>query len=248
VAGPTGGYIVGFVIAAYVVGWLTERGFDRNPLTATVAMMAGNIILYVPGLIWLDHHFPGKAFEFGLYPFILGDSFKLLLAASVLPAGWALLRHVPGYKDVYPALSGELKARDYRLPLAWVYLPLAALLAIGVVLPWGIPGGGTETGLNMEPGQIAFAAAAGAMVLGLVALVNIVPWELIRLGEFGCAAAAGYATFFHLADILEARNEAFALDPLGAGLIVAALAAVALAGASLLDRREELEGLTPAEP
>ena len=100
----------------------------------------------------------------------------------------------------------------------------------------------------MEPGQIAFAAAAVAMALGLVALIGIVPWELIRLGEFACAAVAGYATFFHLADILEARNEAFALDPLGVGLIVAALAAVALAGASLLDRREELEGLTPAEP
>lgn len=240
--GPTGGYIVGFVFSAYVVGWLTERGFDRNPLTATVAMIIGNVTVYVFGLVWLDHHFPGKAFEFGLYPFILGDSAKLLLAASVLPTGWALLRHVPGYEKVLPSLSGELRTREYRLPLAWVYLPLGALVALGSLLPWGLVGGGTESGVNLEPGQFVLGAGLGAVALAIVALAKVVPWELMRIAQFGAGAVAGYASFFHIANILESRNETFALSPLGVGLIIAALASVLLAGASVLNREAQAGG------
>ena len=239
IAGPTGGYIVGFVLAAYIVGWLTERGFDRNPLTATIAMMIGNISLYVPGLIWLDHHFPGQAFEFGLYPFVLGDSAKLLLAASVVPAGWAILRHVPGYEKAFPALSGELKTRDYRLPLAWVYLPLGALVALGTLLPWGLAGGGHDLGVTLEPGQFTLGAGLIAMALAAVALTSRVPWELVRVAQFGCGAVAGFASFSHVAHILEARDAAFAFSPLGVGLIIAGLASVLLASASLLDRDED---------
>jgi biotin transport system substrate-specific component len=250
-AGPTGGYIVGFVAAAYIVGWLTERGFDRNPFTATVAMAVGNVTLYVPGLIWLDHHFPGKAFDYGLYPFILGDSAKLLLAAAVLPTGWALIRFLPGYRKAFPSLSGELRTQGYRLPLAWLYIPLSTLVIVGALLPWGEVGGGTQSGINFEQGQFAIAAAGVCVLLSLIALTRVVPWELIRVGQFACGAVAAFAVFFQLADILEARNEAFSFSPLGIGLIVAALGSVAIAAASLLDRNEDqavVEGDGSAAP
>ncbi len=86
---PTFGYLLGFVLAAYFVGWLCEKGFDRKIHTATFAMLMGNIILYFPGLLWLAK-FVGlkKAFAVGLYPFIIGDFFKILLAASILPLAW----------------------------------------------------------------------------------------------------------------------------------------------------------------
>src|SRR3546814_4017998 len=52
-AGPTGGYLVGYVLAAAACGWLAERGWDRNVLSATVAMLVGNALIYLPGLLWL---------------------------------------------------------------------------------------------------------------------------------------------------------------------------------------------------
>lgn len=239
IAGPTGGYIVGFVIAAYVVGWLTEHGLDRNPMTATVAMFIGNVMIYVPGIIWLDHKFPGYGLEYGLYPFILGDAAKLLLAASVLPLGWGLLRQLPGCKAAFPPLSGEVRTRDYRLPLAWVYLPVAALVVVATLLPWGVPGGGKHLGLTLETGQFALGAGIVAMALSTVAFSRRMPWEITRVALFASGAVSGFATFHQAAHILEARNETFALAPLGVGLIISGLASVALASASLLDREED---------
>lgn len=238
IAGPTGGYIIGFVVAAFVVGWLSERGFDRNPLSAVVAMASGNVIVYVFGLPWLDHFFPGQALEFGLYPFVLGDSAKLLLAASILPAGWAVLRYVPGYESALPALSGELRAREYRLPLPWLYLAVGAVVVLGAVLPWGLTGGGSDPGIEMRAGVVALAAGLSAVALSLVALTRLVPWELMRIGQFAAGAVAGYAAFFQVADILEASDD-FAIGDLGAGLFLAALASVLLVALSLLDRPQE---------
>jgi biotin transporter BioY len=90
---PTFGYIVGFVLAAFVVGFLCERGFDRKIETAILAMLLGNILIYFPGLLWLAK-FVGweKVLAVGLYPFIIGDAIKLLLAASFLPLGWKLIK------------------------------------------------------------------------------------------------------------------------------------------------------------
>ncbi len=91
-AGPTGGYLAGFVLAAGVTGWLAEKGFDRNFLSTVAAMLAGTIVIYVCGvgylasLIGID-----KALTFGLYPFIPGDMVKVLLAAIVFPATWKWL-------------------------------------------------------------------------------------------------------------------------------------------------------------
>ncbi len=88
----SGGYIVGFIAAAYVVGWLAERGWDRT-WYVPVAMLIGNILIYVPGLLWLGYKIESfdNALVFGLYPFIVGDLIKLYIAAVALPGTWALI-------------------------------------------------------------------------------------------------------------------------------------------------------------
>jgi biotin transport system substrate-specific component len=96
-SGATGGYIVGFVVAAAVVGWLAERGWDRRFATAVSAMLTGSVIIYACGLVWL-HHVVGGSWEntltLGLYPFVPGDVFKLYLAALALPGAWRLVERV----------------------------------------------------------------------------------------------------------------------------------------------------------
>lgn len=91
--GPTGGYLVGFVVAAYVVGWLAERGWDRRPVTTAVAMVIGNGVIYVFGLPWLARFVgPAHVLPMGLFPFIPGDFLKVLLAAALLPSAWQIMR------------------------------------------------------------------------------------------------------------------------------------------------------------
>src|SRR5262245_9517806 len=91
-AGPTGGYLVGFVPTAYVIGCLAERGWDRTPWRAAIAMLVGSLVLFACGLVQLAA-FVGRArvLETGLYPFVVGDLLKIAVAASVLPGLWALL-------------------------------------------------------------------------------------------------------------------------------------------------------------
>ncbi len=94
----SGGYIVGFVIAAWVVGRLSERGWDRS-WRVLLAMLAGNAALYVPGLLWLgwwglDNGWTEACcvvpatLEWGLWPFVAGDLAKLYVASVALPAAW----------------------------------------------------------------------------------------------------------------------------------------------------------------
>jgi biotin transport system substrate-specific component len=90
-AGPTAGYLFGFVLAAYVVGWLAERGWDRQVGTAVMAMILGNIAIYACGLFWLSQFLPlSQLLSAGLFPFVPGDTLKIVLAALVLPGGWRL--------------------------------------------------------------------------------------------------------------------------------------------------------------
>jgi biotin transporter BioY len=90
---PTFGYIGGFVLAAFVVGFLCERGFDRKIESAILAMLVGNILLYLPGLLWLAGFVGwGKVLAVGLYPFIIGDTVKLFLAGLILPLGWKMIK------------------------------------------------------------------------------------------------------------------------------------------------------------
>jgi biotin transport system substrate-specific component len=90
----SGGYIIGFVLAAGVVGWLAQCGWDRNALTTALAMLIGNIVIYVPGLLWLAT-FVGtdKVLAYGLTPFLFGDLLKVVLAAVALPIAWKLVGH-----------------------------------------------------------------------------------------------------------------------------------------------------------
>ena len=89
----TGGYLWGFLLAAVVVGFLAERGWDRRFASAVGAMFVGNVAIYLLGLPWLAAAIGTSvedALPFGLYPFVIGDTVKLLLAATLLPAAWRL--------------------------------------------------------------------------------------------------------------------------------------------------------------
>ena len=91
--GPTGGYLIGFVFAAFLVGKLAERGWDKKIKTAILAMLVGNIAIYIFGLLWLANFIPLKGLlAAGLYPFILGDALKILLAGLALPMGWRFIK------------------------------------------------------------------------------------------------------------------------------------------------------------
>jgi biotin transport system substrate-specific component len=90
-SGPTGGYVVGFIGAAFAVGWFAERGWDRGRWVI-VPLLIGNVILYVPGLLWLARFVgPHAVWQTGLWPFLPGDLFKLVAAAITLPAGWTVV-------------------------------------------------------------------------------------------------------------------------------------------------------------
>jgi biotin transport system substrate-specific component len=92
----TGGYLWGFVLAAALTGWLARRGWDRTFRSSIGAMLLGSIAIYAVALPWLHHVLASSTIEetlqAGLYPFIIGDTLKLLAAAGVLPAAWALMK------------------------------------------------------------------------------------------------------------------------------------------------------------
>jgi len=91
-AGPTGGYILGFIAAAYIVGLLAERGFDRKISTAIVAMVIGNAIIYFFGLAWLSLYVGiPNALSMGALPFIAGDAIKIAVASLLLPGAWKMV-------------------------------------------------------------------------------------------------------------------------------------------------------------
>ena len=91
-AGPTGGYLVGFAVSAAIVGYLGERGWDRNLPTTLAAMLIGTAMIFVFGYVWLAHLIGSeKAFQFGVLPFMWAAVFKIALAAAVLPLCWRFL-------------------------------------------------------------------------------------------------------------------------------------------------------------
>lgn len=89
VVGPTGGYLIGFVVAAFVVGWLSEKGWDRHFITMVFSMLIGNGVIYVFGLPWLAIYVGwGAVIKLGLVPFVVGDILKIVLAAMIIPQIW----------------------------------------------------------------------------------------------------------------------------------------------------------------
>jgi biotin transport system substrate-specific component len=90
--GPTGGYLVGFVAAAFMVGLLAERGWDRQLWTMAATMLAGDALLHIFGLLRLTAFIPSNSLlSVGLYPFIPGELIKIALVAITLPGAWKLL-------------------------------------------------------------------------------------------------------------------------------------------------------------
>jgi len=98
-AGPTGGYIIGFVFAAAAVGWLASREWDRKWLRTIVAFLVGTVIIYAIGLPWLYVVLSklgvpdtlNYTLQHGLYVFIIGDVIKAVLAGVILPVTWYFL-------------------------------------------------------------------------------------------------------------------------------------------------------------
>lgn len=88
--GGTGGYLVGFVLATVVMGVLASRGWDRSVGWMALAMLIGNALIYVPGLLWLGtlYGWDKPILAWGLTPFLIGDVIKLALAALLLPGLW----------------------------------------------------------------------------------------------------------------------------------------------------------------
>jgi biotin transport system substrate-specific component len=90
--GPTAGYLVGFVAAAGLIGWLAERGWDRSPVKALIAMSVGHVLLFVPGVAWLAVLFgTEKAIAVGLTPFIAATLLKTALGAALMHASWMVV-------------------------------------------------------------------------------------------------------------------------------------------------------------
>lgn len=92
-AGPTGGYLVGFVLAAATVGVLAERGWDRRIPTTLAAMALGTAIIFACGVLWLGAlvGWSEPVLALGVTPFLPGAAFKIALAAAVLPLAWRLV-------------------------------------------------------------------------------------------------------------------------------------------------------------
>lgn len=101
--GSTGGYLIGYVLAAATVGFFADRGYDRQIMSMVGVLLVANALIYAVGVSWLaawtapgaDAPFGwSAAYEAGLQPFIPGDIVKLFFAACLLPGGWALMRRI----------------------------------------------------------------------------------------------------------------------------------------------------------
>lgn len=93
IMGPTGGYLMGFVLAAAVTGFLARRGWDRSLFKAFLAAVAGLSLIYLPGVIWLGSlvGWDKPVLDWGLWPFLPGEALKLVLLAALLPLAWKIL-------------------------------------------------------------------------------------------------------------------------------------------------------------
>lgn len=96
--GGTGGYLVGYVLATLALGMAARAGWDRSVLKMALAMLIGNALIYVPGLIWLGqlYGWDQPILAWGLTPFLIGDALKLALAAVLVPGLWKLLSNARG--------------------------------------------------------------------------------------------------------------------------------------------------------
>ncbi|MGC9369872.1 MAG: biotin transporter BioY [Paracoccaceae bacterium] len=96
--GGTGGYLLGYVLATVALGLAARRGMDRSVVGMALAMLVGNALIYVPGLLWLGqlYGWDQPILEWGFTPFIIGDALKLVLAALIVPGVWKLVGRARG--------------------------------------------------------------------------------------------------------------------------------------------------------
>ena len=95
--GATFGYVIGFVLAGALVGWLAQRGGDRTVAKTVVTMAVGNLIIYAVGVSWLMNATGmdlSAGLKAGMTPFLIGDAIKIAAAAGLLPAAWSLVKRV----------------------------------------------------------------------------------------------------------------------------------------------------------
>lgn len=100
-AGPTAGYLAGFALAAGVMGWLAQRGWDRSVAKMAAALLIANAVIYAVGLPWmaylfLESHGAAWVFQWGMGNFLIGDLLKLVLAALLMPAIWKMVGNARG--------------------------------------------------------------------------------------------------------------------------------------------------------
>lgn len=91
--GGTGGYLLGYVLATLALGVLATRGWDRSWRWMALGLVIGNALIYVPGLLWLGqlYGWDKPILAWGLWPFLIGDALKLVLAALLVPGLWKLV-------------------------------------------------------------------------------------------------------------------------------------------------------------
>lgn len=91
--GSTGGYLFGYVLAVLALGWFARRGWDRSVGSMAVAMLVANVLIYIPGVLWLGqiYGWDKPILAWGLWPFLVGDALKLALAALLVPTLWRLV-------------------------------------------------------------------------------------------------------------------------------------------------------------
>ena len=96
VLGPTGGFLLAFVVGAAIVGFAADRGDSRSFAKLAIAMVLADVVIFALGLVWLGAAVPkigysAKLLSIGLYPFVLGDLLKIALASMLIPAVWGLV-------------------------------------------------------------------------------------------------------------------------------------------------------------
>lgn len=96
--GGTGGYLVGYVLATLALGYAARKGWDRNVWQMAGAMLLGNALIYIPGILWLAQLYTWEKpiLAWGLTPFLAGDAVKLVLAALIVPGLWKLVGSARG--------------------------------------------------------------------------------------------------------------------------------------------------------
>ena len=231
ITGASGGYLLSYPFAAFAVGLLARSGWDRRPITLALAMLVGNVTIYVFGLPWLANWMyvneatlgieasAGLVLQWGLTPFIPGDLAKLLLAASLVPAGWLAVRAI---RQMGPEqfFSGEHPPEALKLGTAAVGAGIA--LAASTFLPWHPGQFGIETWAGWSVLHAGLAAAGGAWLLHQ----GRIRAEVGHLWVFAAATFGGLIALVNLVDFTAAGT--LELADVSFGLPVAMVAALAL--------------------